>query len=147
MKADAYSEPSQTSKMELFANIVNGLQLLLKIFAERSIFDIYGFCEYAPERTLVIIVSHLEAFIAVFMTCKRPSKPSWSIVICMKATKTQLSFCRNLLEPCDFGNCCLTIKNNANIWPIDELLTILNLLYWMEGTLMKLGRWWSDVFH
>ena len=74
MKADAYSEPSQTSKMELFANIVNGLQLLLKIFAERSIFDIYGFCEYAPERTLIIIVSHLEAFITVFMTLQETFK-------------------------------------------------------------------------
>ena len=43
---DAYSEPRQTSKVEYFANIVNGLSLFT-FFAERSILDVYQSFDYA----------------------------------------------------------------------------------------------------
>lgn len=44
----AYSEPRHTSKMELFAKVVHGFQLL-NIFVESSILDIQVGSEYAPE--------------------------------------------------------------------------------------------------
>ena len=43
--SEAYSEPSQTSKMEFFAKIVNGFQLLT-ISAKRSIVDVWQCLEY-----------------------------------------------------------------------------------------------------
>ena len=45
---EAYSEPSRTSKMELFAKIVNSFQRLT-IFAKSAIFDIRLRSEYASE--------------------------------------------------------------------------------------------------
>ena len=44
----AYSEPSQTSKMELFSKIVNGGKLLA-IFPKSSILDVWQGSEYAFE--------------------------------------------------------------------------------------------------
>ena len=43
-----YSEPSQTSKMKLFAKIIKGFQQLT-IFVERSILDVQLCSEYACE--------------------------------------------------------------------------------------------------
>ena len=43
---EAYSEPSWTSNMELFVEIVKGY-LLLTIFAKLSILDVWLGCEYA----------------------------------------------------------------------------------------------------
>ena len=45
---EAYSEPSQTSKMDSFAKIVNGVQPLI-IFAKHSILDVWQGSEYASE--------------------------------------------------------------------------------------------------
>lgn len=38
---ELYSEPSQTSNMELFAEIVNCCERFLNIFANSSILDVY----------------------------------------------------------------------------------------------------------
>ena len=38
--AEAYSEPCQTSKIEYFAKIINGLKAVKSRFAKRSILDI-----------------------------------------------------------------------------------------------------------
>ena len=43
--AKKYSEPCQTSKMECFAKIVNGLKLLI-IFAKRSVLDVWQGSKY-----------------------------------------------------------------------------------------------------
>ena len=43
-----YSEPNETSKMKLFANIVNSVQLLT-IFAKSSILDVRLDSEYATK--------------------------------------------------------------------------------------------------
>ena len=45
---EAYSEPCQTSKMELFAKIVNGFSYL-NIFAKSSISDVSQNSEFASE--------------------------------------------------------------------------------------------------
>ena len=44
----AYTEPFQTSKMEVFAKIVNGF-LFLTIFAKSSILDVWQDFEFASE--------------------------------------------------------------------------------------------------
>ena len=44
--AGSYSEPSRTSKMELFAEIVNGWNVLT-IFAKNFILDVWMGSEYA----------------------------------------------------------------------------------------------------
>ena len=44
---EAYLEPSQTSKMDLFAKIVNRFQPLT-IFAESSMLDVWQSSEYPP---------------------------------------------------------------------------------------------------
>ena len=46
--AEAYSEPSRTSKMQLFAKIVNGFQPLI-IFAKSFILDVQLGFEYVSE--------------------------------------------------------------------------------------------------
>ena len=51
--ADAHSEPSQTFKMKLFAEIVNGFQVLT-IFAKSSISDVALGSEYASDQFLLI---------------------------------------------------------------------------------------------
>ena len=47
--AEAYSEPSQTSKMELCVKLVNSLQPLT-LFLKNSILDVWLGCEYASIR-------------------------------------------------------------------------------------------------
>ena len=44
--SEAYSEPSQTSKIELFEKVVNGFQPLT-IFEKSSILDVWQGSEYA----------------------------------------------------------------------------------------------------
>ena len=46
--AEAYLEPSQASKIEIFAKIVNGFQPLF-IFTIRSILDVWIDSEYVSE--------------------------------------------------------------------------------------------------
>ena len=48
---EAYSEPSQTSKLEVFAKIVNGFSFLT-IFAKSSIVDIWKDSEFASEASI-----------------------------------------------------------------------------------------------
>ena len=50
---EEYWEPSQTSKMKLFVQIVNGLQPLT-IFAKSSILDIWVGTEYATAQSYVL---------------------------------------------------------------------------------------------
>ena len=47
---EAYSEPRQTSKMELLANIVYGLEQSLTVFEKSSIPDVWMGSEYASVR-------------------------------------------------------------------------------------------------
>ena len=46
--SEAYAEPCQTFKMEIFANIVNGF-LFLFIFAKSAILDVWQDSEFASE--------------------------------------------------------------------------------------------------
>ena len=46
--SEAYSEPCQTSKMEVFTKIVNGFSFLT-IFAKSSILDVWQDSEFASE--------------------------------------------------------------------------------------------------
>ena len=48
--SEAYSEPCQTSKMEVFAKIVNGFSFLT-IFLKLSILDVWQDSEFASEAT------------------------------------------------------------------------------------------------
>ena len=55
--SEAWSEPSRTSKMELFAKIVNGFQLLT-IFAKNSISEVCVDSEYA---SMIVAEAYLRA--------------------------------------------------------------------------------------
>ena len=55
----AYSGPSQVSKMECFAKIVNSWKSLT-IFAKRSILDAWQGSEYAPGRQVKANVLYCE---------------------------------------------------------------------------------------
>ena len=46
--SEAYSEPCQTSKMEVFGKIVNGFSFLI-IFGKSSILDVFQDSEFASE--------------------------------------------------------------------------------------------------
>ena len=46
--SEGYSEPCQTSKMDVFAKIVNGFSSLT-IFAESSVLDVWQESEFASE--------------------------------------------------------------------------------------------------
>ena len=59
---EAYSEPSQTSKMELFARIIKGFQLLT-IFIKSSILDIRLGFEYASEYQTLLRILLLEIYL------------------------------------------------------------------------------------
>ena len=48
VNSEAYSEPFQTSKMEVFAQLVNGIWLLT-IFAKRPILNVWQHCKFASE--------------------------------------------------------------------------------------------------
>ena len=57
-QTEAYSEPSRTSKMELFAKIVNSRTPLI-IFTKSSILDVWLGSEYASfKTTLQVNLSH-----------------------------------------------------------------------------------------
>ena len=47
LQRQAYSERCQTSKMETYVKIVNGLKLLI-VFAKKSILDVWQDSEYKP---------------------------------------------------------------------------------------------------
>ena len=51
-KPDAYSQPCQTSKMELFAEIVQDWKSLT-IFARSSIFEVWQGSEYSSAGTYI----------------------------------------------------------------------------------------------
>ena len=64
--SEAHSESSRTSKMDLFAKIVNGVQPLT-IFAKRSILDVQLGSEYASEINF--------EFLGMWLLIKKGNKP------------------------------------------------------------------------
>ena len=60
--AEAYSEPSRTSTMEPFAEIVKDFQLLT-IFIKGSILDIQMGCEYASEQRAFLSILLLKIYL------------------------------------------------------------------------------------
>ena len=62
MKKDAYSEPCQTSKMELFAKIVNGWKPLT-VFTKRFLLYVWQCSEYTPDyfRNIGAMVHYLHS--------------------------------------------------------------------------------------
>ena len=87
MKAKAYSEPCQTSKMEFFAKLVKGFKPLT-IFVKSSILDVWQSSEYAPLEglqetsvTCVKLQSGGENFRHNFSQCKKSLREPGGILI------------------------------------------------------------------
>ena len=60
LNSEAYSEPCQTSKVEIFAKIVNGF-CQLTIFSKRSILDVWQGSEYASGMSLRVTTGYEKA--------------------------------------------------------------------------------------